>query len=143
MDSTLEAIIELDHELNVNLVNYSAETMFFCPSNHFQGRNFSEFLTKESINTLSNHIKQLDKMPLGKRHLVIENGLDAIRIDGTELHVDATLSEFFMGSDNYYTLILKDILDKDKSSEPNPNIEYQRPAFNDKLRDSYCNDEIL
>ena len=143
LDSTLEAIIELDREMNVNLVNASAETMFLCPSNHFIGKNFSEFLSRESINMLSDLQKQLDNMPLGKRHLIIQNGLDAVRIDGTGLHVEATLSEFYMGNENYYTLILRDVNKKGVPLELNTNIEHERPVFNDNLRKFSCNDEIL
>ena len=143
LDSTLEAIIELDREMNVNLVNSSAENMFLCPSNHFIGLSFSDFLSKNSINKLSELQIKLDNLPLGKRHLVIENGLDIVRIDGTTLNVEATLSEFYMGNENYFTLILRDVKEGSEVSGLKTNIELERPVLNDKFRDSSCNEEIL
>ena len=97
LDSTIEAIIELDQEFNVSMVNASAERMFLCPSNHFIGKNFSEFLTHESLEYINSKKLQLDRLPVGKRHLNLEKSLKAKRIDNTEMEVDASISEFLSG----------------------------------------------
>ena len=143
LDSTLEAIVELDQEFCVNMVNASAENMFLCPSNHFIGNEFSQFLTTDSVNKLTHLENELAKLPVGKRHLPIKNGLDATRIDGTSLHVEATISEFYMGTEKYYTLVLRDCDEAGESVSSQQNIVYEAPVFNDNLRELACSDEIL
>jgi len=143
LDSTMEAIIELDQDLNVNMVNASAERMFLCPSNHFIGKDFSEFLSNESSERLTTFKFQLDSLPVGKRHLTVKNGLDIKKIDQTGLNVEASLSEFYLGSCIYYTLILRDKNDTGEKLSIYDQCKYETAVFNDTIREVTLNNEIV
>jgi len=142
LDSTLEAIIELDQDMTVNMVNASAERMFLCPSNHFIGKNFSEFLSNESAEQLSSLKSQLDSFPVGKRHLTVNNGLNVRKVDETGLKVEASLSEFYLGSCIYYTLILKDTQDTGDNIKFFNQCKYETAVFNDNIRETTVSNEI-
>ena len=142
LDSTMEAIIELDQNLNVNMVNASAERMFLCPSNHFIGKNFSEFLSYESSERLSTFKSQLDSLPVGKRHIMVNNGLDIKKVDQTALNVEASLSEFYLGSCIYYTLILKDSQESGENLKFFDQCKYETAVFNDNIRKTAVTHEI-
>jgi transcriptional regulator with GAF, ATPase, and Fis domain len=142
LDSTMEAIIELDQDLTVNMVNASAERMFLCPSNHFIGKNFSEFLSNESAEQLSSLKSQLNSFPVGKRHLTVNNGLNVRKVDETSLKVEASLSEFYLGSCIYYTLILKDTQDTGDNIKFFNQCKYETAVFNDNIRETTVSNEI-
>ena len=143
LDSTMEAIIELDEDMKVNMVNASAERMFLCPSNHFIGKNFSEFLSNESLERLSSSKSQLDSLAVGKRHLRIIDGLEIKKIDQTELKVDASLSEFYLGSCIYYSLILSETHNSGEKSDFIDNCRYEVSAFNESIRETTLSNEII
>lgn len=143
LDSTMEAIIELDQELNVKMVNASAERMFLCPSNHFIGKNFSEFLTYNGLEIINSKKSELNMLPVGKRHLNIENNLEAKRIDNTEIKVDASISEFYLGSCIYYTLILRDNDESVGDSQIIDKFKYETSLFNENVRDLTNNNKII
>jgi len=143
LDSTLEAIVELDQDLGVNMVNASAENLFLCPSNHFIGKNMSEFITSNSSNKLHNLRNVLTELPLGKRCHLIDGGLDAVRIDGVGVHVEATISEFYMGSETYYTLILRELGETSEPLEFEQEIVYKAPVLNENLSELAYTDDIL
>jgi len=142
LDSTMEAIIELDQDMTVNMVNASAERMFLCPSNHFIGKNFSEFLSNESAEQLSSLKSQLDSFPVGKRHLTVNNGLNVRKVDETSLKVEASLSEFYLGSCIYYTLILRDTQDTGDNIKFFNQYKYETAVFNDNIRETTVSNEI-
>jgi len=142
LDSTMEAIIELDQDMTVNMVNASAERMFLCPSNHFIGKDFTEFLSNQSSEILSSFKSQLESLPVGKRHLSISGGLDIKKIDQTGLNVEASLSEFYLGNCIYYTLILKDTLDTGENLNFSEKCRYETPVFNDTIREITVSKEI-
>lgn len=142
LDSTMEAIIELDQDMTVNMVNASAERMFLCPSNHFIGKNFSEFLSNESAEQLSSLKSQLDSFPVGKRHLTVNNGLNVRKVDETNLKVEASLSEFYLGSCIYYTLILRDTRDTGDNIKFFNQCKYETAVFNDNIRETTVSNEI-
>ena len=142
LDSTMEAIIELDQDMKVNMVNASAERMFLCPSNHFIGKNFSDFLLNESSEKLLSLKSELDTLPVGKRHITINNGLNLKKIDHTDMKAEATLSEFYLGSCIYYTLILKDSQDTGEKLKFFDQCKYEAALFNDNIRDTAINNDI-
>ncbi|MGI9535418.1 MAG: sigma-54-dependent Fis family transcriptional regulator [Thermodesulfobacteriota bacterium] len=131
LESTIDAIIELNHDMTVNMVNSSAENIFLCPSNHFIGTNFSEFLTTESFKKLNSIIDELNTLPLTKRHLWIPDGLIGLKKDSREVYVEATISEFFLENDVYYSLILRDKEDNDTDNYKV--THYHSKKINDEL----------
>lgn len=136
LDSTYEAIIELDEDFNVDMVNSSAENMFLCPANHFVGQNFSEFLSDQSLYYLQQQKLELKSKPLGERHISLSNELEIKRIDLTSAKVKATISEFYLGDNTFYTLILIEDDTKELAQNLKSSFNYERPLFNRDRFDS-------
>jgi len=109
VDSAMDAIIELDHNLKVTRMNPAAEKVLGCDANQSEGRSFSKYLSEESQGKLTTLIEELDARPEKERYLWIPGGLEAKRSDGTEFPAEATLSRFEMGRRKYHTLILRSV----------------------------------
>lgn len=136
LDSTHEAIIELDKDFNVDMVNSSAETMFLCPANHFVGQGFSEFLSDQSFYYLEEQKLELRSRPLGERHISLPNELEIKRIDLSSSKVKATISEFYLGDNTFYTLILRENDTKELAQSLKSSFNYERPLLNRDRLDS-------
>lgn len=97
IDSALDAIVELDHDLSVLRFNPAAEKLFARPGPESQGLSFSECLHDESYTRLHELVRELNARPEGSRYLWVPGGpshpggiprgslLVALRRAGTDL----------------------------------------------------------
>jgi PAS domain S-box-containing protein len=109
IDSAMDAIVELDGELCVTLMNHAAEEVFGCQAADVVGRAFGRFLGHEARGRLLYLTRELERRPEGKQSLWIPDGLEASRVDGTEFPAEATVSRFELDGRPFYTLILRNI----------------------------------
>jgi PAS domain S-box-containing protein len=112
MNSALDAIIELDGELNVTQVNRSARSVFNCEPGEMNGCDFREFLGAESGRKLERLTEELRRLPEGQQHLWIPGGLKGRRRRGEEFPAEASLARFQAGRKSFYTLILRNVHDQ-------------------------------
>jgi PAS domain S-box-containing protein len=109
VDSAMDAIIELDHDLRVTRMNPAAEKVFTCEAGRVLGQAFSAFLTDEGHRKLTGLVRELDARPEGQRFLWISGGLSALCPGGNEFPAEATLSRFEMDRRTFYALILRSV----------------------------------
>ena len=109
VNSAMDAIIELNRNLNVTRVNAAAEKVFGCSSQEIVGQLFTRFLSSDSRERLANLIIELDLRPEGERYTWIPGGLSAQSASGEAFPAEATLSRFDMGREPFYTLILRNV----------------------------------
>src|SRR4029453_17969934 len=109
VNSAMDAIIELDRNLNVTRINAAAEKVFACSSHEIVGQLFTRFLSSDSRERLANLIIDLDLRPEGERYAWIPGGLNAKSAVGEAFPAEATLSRFDMGREPFYTLILRNV----------------------------------
>jgi PAS domain S-box-containing protein len=109
VNSAMDAIIELNRNLNVTRVNAAAEKVFGCSSQEIVGQLFTRFLSSESRERLARLIIDLDLRPEGERYTWIPGGLNARSASGEAFPAEATVSRFDMGREPFYTLILRNV----------------------------------
>lgn len=109
VDSTMDAIIELDEHLCVTRINPAAEKVFQCTPSQFIGKEFFHSLIKDDREKWQRLINELESKPDGQRSLGIPGGLHALQTDGTAFPAEATFSQFQMDGRAFYTLILHDV----------------------------------
>jgi PAS domain S-box-containing protein len=109
IDSAMDAVVELDHDLKLTRVNAAAEKLFGVAAPQAIGQDFTRFLAEESRATLSRLIQELGSRPGGQRHLWIPSGLHARRADGEAFPAEASLSRFEMHRQVFYALILRNV----------------------------------
>ncbi len=112
IDGAMDAIVELDSELETTLVNSAGEIVLGAKEHQIRGSLFSRFLDRASTRKLRELMAELDEQPLGKRHLWIPGGLQAKRLDGSQFNAEATLSFNEVHRKPRYTLILRNVDDR-------------------------------
>ena len=112
VDSAMDAILELDQELNIIQFNPAAEKVFACKSEEVSGANLMKYLSAEGCRTLNLLAHDLESRPQGQQYLWIPGNLQAIRPDGSSFPAEASLSRFEASKKTYYTLILRNVNDR-------------------------------
>jgi PAS domain S-box-containing protein len=110
--SAMDAIIELDAELRITLMNAAAEKVFGCTAERLRGDRFGRLLTREALAKLEALARRVGESNLNEPFLWIAGGLMARRLDGSEFPAEATLSCFEVGRKRFYTLILRNVRDR-------------------------------
>ncbi len=107
VDSAMDAIVELDGELQITRFNRAAEDVFGCAAGNVVGTTFDAFLTREARGKLAYLTERLKEG--GAQSLWIPDGLEAVRAGGERFPAEATLSRFELDGRFYHTLILRNI----------------------------------
>jgi PAS domain S-box-containing protein len=103
LESAMDAIVNLDDQLVISLMNPAAERAFECEPGSAIGRNFRELVSPDSHSTLDECIKQADAS------LWIPGGLRVRTTRGREFDVEATLSTYDADERRWFTLISRDV----------------------------------
>lgn len=109
VDSAMDAIIELNNMLEVNMMNPAAEKVFDSGVESLRGKSFLTFLCEDSAKRFPGLIRDLGSLPEGKRYLWITGGLEAKRVDGRVFPAEATISQYELSGRRFYTIILRNI----------------------------------
>ncbi|GIW53598.1 MAG: hypothetical protein KatS3mg082_0002 [Nitrospiraceae bacterium] len=143
VNSAMDAIIELDHSLRVTRINPAAEKAFQCETGQVVGRDFIRFLTEEGRTKLLALIDQLKTLPEGQRALWIPGGLKALCPNGKEFPAEATLSQFEMARQTFYTLILRNVHDRQEAERTIHALTKEAVYLREELRALRHFDAIL
>ncbi len=112
LDSTMDAILELDASLHVTRANPSAGELFRTPLTRLVGGGIERLFPDESRTRLRDLALELGDRPEGRRHLWVPGGLEALRDDGAAFRVEATLSRYEVDGRPHLTLVLRDVQDR-------------------------------
>lgn len=103
--SAMDAIISINQQGNIVLFNKAAEQIFCCTANKVIGQPLQSFLSKNLTQAIADFIDQSDSQPVSW----LSEGYQAIRTNGAEFPIEATLSYSSSAEEKLYTLILRDI----------------------------------
>jgi PAS domain S-box-containing protein len=132
-NGAMDAIVELDVDFNITMMNPAAEGIFGCKRHYCLGKSFKQFLSTKDIDRLHQIIAKLKIRPKNERSVWVPDGLLALSADGEKIQAEATISQIEIADDNFYVLILRDV-----------NERYQAQKMIESLRDEteYLKDEI-
>jgi len=107
-ESAMDAIVTVDGAGRITLFNAAAEQVFRCGASDAMGTPFARFLSEALRTVLTDYIGDGRSTPPRKPTWVPE-GLTAIRADGEEFPVEATLSQVEAAGASLSTIILRDV----------------------------------
>ena len=112
LNSAPDAIVELDSDLNIVLLNSVAENAFRVTAAATLGRPFADFLSRDSFPQLQNLTKELSTFKKGPAQRWVPEILTAVGADGSTFPAEATLSRSGNRGRISFTLILRNINDR-------------------------------
>jgi formate hydrogenlyase transcriptional activator len=112
VSSVMDAIIELDENLNMVMLNPAAEAILGFQQGTGGERNFLTFLHDDSRRKILDLLVVLDNVPKNHRYVWVPGGLEILNATGKRLQAEATLSRFEIRHQMFNTLVLRDINDR-------------------------------
>jgi len=112
IDSAMDAIIELDGNLQITLLNAAGQRLFATAPGTVCGRGIGCLLGGEAAEKLAALARELEGRSEGEPHLWIPDGLAASPSGGIPFHAEATLSRFERHGSTFHTLILRNVEDR-------------------------------
>jgi PAS domain S-box-containing protein len=143
VDSTMDAIIELDPACTVTRMNRAAERLLGCAAGEVVGGRFSNFLANGSGDKLANLIWDLDSRPEHHQQLWVPGGLTVQRTDRETCPAEATLSRFEVQQRTFYTLILRNVHDRIEAERKIRSLTVEAEYLREEIRALHNFDELF
>lgn len=127
VDSAMDAIITIDASQRIVLFNGTAEKMFGCSAAEARAGTLERFVPQRLRAVHKEHVERFAATGETSRRMGMRAQLLALRSDGSEFPVEASISQAIVGDQKLLTVILHDITQRNRAEE-----EIRRA--NDELR---------
>ncbi len=142
LNGTMDAIIELNENLEITQANEAASNIFQKKKENFIGKNITHFLEKKS------HQKLLDLIPFLNKNVDkvhsqwIPGHLYCVDKTGNSFPAESTISCYQFAEKNFYALHIRDVRDKIQKEEAIKKLSIETLMLQEKVKDHQM-DRIL
>ena len=112
LGSAMDSIITVDGGQRILLFNSAAEKMFRCPAAEALGQPITRFIPQRFHAAHTGHIKRFGEAGVTTRAMGALGALWAVRTDGEEFQIEASISQIESGSKRLFTVILRDVTER-------------------------------
>lgn len=109
VDSAMDAVITVDRSQTIVLFNKAAETLFGLSREEALGTSLERLIPARFRGAHHGHVEQFGRTGATSRKMGDVTTLWALRADGSEFPIEASISHTTEGEDHYFTVILRDI----------------------------------
>ncbi|MGD2216826.1 MAG: sigma 54-interacting transcriptional regulator [Gemmatimonadales bacterium] len=141
--SAMDAIVIVDSEFRISMFNQAAERVFNCPAAEALGGSFRDFLCTDSRAALDQCVKAVQRAESRYCYLWAPEGLTAVRADGEQVPVEATVSLVEVGEQRLYAIILRDINDRMRSEAELERLHEEMVYLQQELETTHGYGEIV
>jgi PAS domain S-box-containing protein len=134
IDSAMDAIITIDESQQVVLFNAAAERMFGCAAAEALGKPLDRFIPARVRAAHRAHVQAFAATGATSRSMGKLKDLSALRADGREFNIEASISQTEVGGAKLFTVILRDISERKAAEEALSRSEEQLRAFAARLQ---------
>jgi PAS domain S-box-containing protein len=120
VETAMDAVISVDRQQRITLFNAAAEKMFGCEALSALGRPLDDFIPTRFRATHAKHVEAFGRTGVSGRTMGRLGDLTALRADGVEFPIEASISQARVEGELLFTVILRDI------SERHAAVETQR-----------------
>jgi PAS domain S-box-containing protein len=117
IDHATDAILSVDEDQRVVLCNRAAEQMFRCPAAEALGQPLDRFIPARAREAHRRHVEDFASHGTTFRRMGALGELVALRADGQEFSVEASISRADVGGRKLLTVILRDVTDRKRATE--------------------------
>jgi PAS domain S-box-containing protein len=113
VNSAMDAIITVDVDQRIVLFNGAAEKIFRCAAKDVMGQPIDMFVPKPSRDNHRRHIQGFGIAGVTSRSMHSLGMLTALRADGGEFPIEASISQIEAAGQKFFTVILRDITERE------------------------------
>jgi PAS domain S-box-containing protein len=132
LHSAMDAIVTIDHDRRITLFNEAAQRIFGCSADEACGQPVERFLSEEFQRALDECLGAEQEQG-DQRYLWVPDGIAALRADGEEFPVEATISRAQIGGKELCTIILRDINERMRAEEEIRRLELERGYLREEV----------
>jgi PAS domain S-box-containing protein len=115
--SAMDAIIAVDEEWRIVLFNNAAEKMLGCTQNEAVGTIFDRFIPERYRSMHEAHMRRFAESGVTTRAMEARSGLWAVRTNGQEFPMEASITHLESGGRSLFTVTLRDITERRLAEE--------------------------
>lgn len=113
----MDAIISIDPRQNVVLFNSAAESMFQRKAADVIGRPLDQLLPKRFTKRHARHVDAFAQTGVSNRAMGSLGALRALRADGSEFPIEASISQTSIAGEKLLTAIVRDITERQRAED--------------------------
>jgi PAS domain S-box-containing protein len=117
ISSAMDAIISVDEDQRITLFNSAAEKMFGCSAAEAIGQFLERFIPERFRGAHREHIRAFGQSHVSRRRMGALGTIYGLRSNGEEISIEASISHLEADGQKVYTVILRDITERQKSEE--------------------------
>ncbi len=110
--SAMDAVITIDSDQRIVLFNPSAERIFGVPSENALGQSLDRFMHGRFRDAHPRHVARFGATGITSRQMGTVSRLMALRDNGDEFPVEASISHSTVGGERLFTVVLRDVTDR-------------------------------
>jgi len=138
--SAMDAILVIDSERRIVIFNDAAKTMFQCDSPEVIGKRIDKFLSEPLEQFLTGYIASAGSDSVQGW---IPEGMRAIRKNGEQFPIEATVSRADVSTGRLFTLILRDVGQLKQSEEMLDQLQRENVYLQEELQSELNFEEIV
>jgi PAS domain S-box-containing protein len=115
VQSAMNGIVAIDADQRIVLFNAAAERMFGCAAAEALGGPLDRFIPEPFRAAHRRHVEAFGRTGVTARRMKPLAALWAVRADGTEFPIEASISQAVVGGHKLFTVILRDITERVKA----------------------------
>ena len=143
LESAMDAIVTFDRDRSVTLFNAAAEEVFRSSSAAAIGKSFDQFASEEFRKLLDRCQQTFGESRGRKRYMWVPEGVSAVRADGEEFLVEATISRFELDDREFFTLILRDVNDRLRAEKELRQLQIENLYLHEEYESALGFEEIV
>lgn len=117
IESAMDAIISIDVGQRITLFNRAAEKMFACSAAEAKGQPLDRFIPPRYRERHRKDVAEFGRTGVTSRAMANLRPLTALRANGEEFPIEASISQLDVGGEKIYTVILRDITERQRAQE--------------------------
>jgi PAS domain S-box-containing protein len=117
ISSAMDAIVTIDAEQRITLFNAAAEQMFRCSAAEMIGQPLDRLIPERFRQVHRAHVRTFGETGVTTRIMGAHCPLVAVRADGEEFPMEATISQVVVAGQKLFTVILRDVTQRQRAEE--------------------------
>jgi PAS domain S-box-containing protein len=117
IESATDSIITVDSQQRIVLFNATAEKTFRCSAKEALGQPITRFIPQRFHAAHAGHIRKFGETGGTNRAMGAMDALWAVRADGQEFQIEASISQIVTGGKKLFTVILRDVTERKRAED--------------------------